>query len=166
MLKTLFTRFIFLLVIGSAASAAAHTYFFGITDLTVNPNSKHFEIIHQYTAHDVENAIAEQKQIHFSPEHAKYDQFIRDYFEQHFVLSRRNKNIPLKWVGLEVKLGKLYIYQESFAENYLLGLVVKNDLLVDTYAKQVNTVNYQDTEIKGSLTFDQSQLIAILQSNN
>lgn len=38
--------------------------------------------------------------------------------------------------------------------------MVKNTILVDTYAKQVNTVNYQDLgsteKIQGSLTFDHS----------
>ena len=142
---------------GWASSVLAHTFFFGLTEVSVNANSQKIEIIHQFTAHDVENLIAEQQQINFSPEHPKYEQLIQEYFEQHFVLQRDTNLIKLNWIGLEVQLGKIFIYQESNSENFLSGLVVKNDLLVDTYPKQVNTVNYQDAVIKGSLTFSQSQ---------
>ena len=146
-----------IILLGWASSTLAHTFFFGLTELSVNANSQKIEIIHQFTAHDVENLIAEQQQINFSPEHPKYEQLIQEYFEQHFVLQRDKKLIKLNWIGLEVQLGKIFIYQESNSENFLSGLVVKNGLLVDTYPKQVNTVNYQDAVIKGSLTFSQSQ---------
>jgi hypothetical protein len=63
-----------------------------------------------------------------------------------------------------VKLGKLFVYQEAKFKNYLEGLLVKNDILVDTYSKQVNTLNFQDTRIKGSLTFTASQKIASIES--
>jgi len=142
---------------GWASSVLAHTFFFGLTEVSVNANSQKIEIIHQFTAHDVENLISEQKQINFSPEHPKYEQLIQEYFEQHFILQRDTNLIKLNWIGLEIQLGKIFIYQESNSENFLSGLVVKNDLLVDTYPKQVNTVNYQDAVIKGSLTFSQSQ---------
>jgi len=52
------------------------------------------------------------------------------------------------------------VYQEGNLKNFSAGLVVKNSILVDTYSRQVNTVNYQDTAIKGSLTFSKSQRIA------
>ena len=149
-----------------ASSVLAHTFFFGLTDLSVNAQSKKLEIIHQFTAHDVENLIAEQQQISFSPEHPKYEQLIQEYFEQNFTLQRDNQLIKIDWIGLEVQLGKIYIYQESNTENYLSGLLVKNGLLVDTYSKQVNTVNYQDAVIKGSLTFSQSQQSVKIESIN
>jgi len=52
--------------------------------------------------------------------------------------------------------------------------VVKNTILVDTYAKQVNTVNYQDLssteksstkKVQGSLTFDHSLKVATITAN-
>ncbi|MCJ8319228.1 MAG: hypothetical protein MJK12_06320 [Colwellia sp.] len=146
-----------IILLGWASSVLAHTFFFGLTEISVNSQSKKIEIIHQFTAHDVENLIAEQQQISFSPEHPKYEQLIKVYFEQHFTIQRDKELIKLNWIGLEVQLGKIYLYQESDSESFLSGLVVKNGLLVDTYPKQVNTVNYQDTVIKGSLTFSQSQ---------
>ena len=146
-----------IMLISWASNTLAHTYFFGLTDLSINAQSKKIEIIHQFTSHDVENLIAEKHQVNFSPEHPKYEQLIQSHFEQNFVLQREKKTIKLNWIGLEIQRGKIYIYQESNSENFLTGLVVINGLLVDTYPKQVNTVNYQDAAIKGSLTFSQTQ---------
>jgi hypothetical protein len=155
-----------LLSLGAVTPVTAHTYFFGLTDMRVNVKTQKIEIIHQFTAHDVDNLIAEQQQINFSPEHPQYEKLIQDYFNQHFVLIQKNKNANLKWVGFEVSGGKIFVYQESINKIILPGLVVKNDLLIDTYPKQVNTVNYQDTGIYGSLTFSQAVPIAKIAENN
>jgi hypothetical protein len=67
---------------GLATNATSYTYFFEVTDLIVNPNTQHAEIVDQFTSHDIENAIAEIKKIHFSAEHKSYNTFITQYFEQ------------------------------------------------------------------------------------
>ncbi len=155
-----------ILLFGVAASSAAHTYYFGVTELNFNDKSKHIEVIHQFTAHDIENAIAEIQQVHFSPEHPQYNKFIQDYIEEHFVLEQNDTVIKMNWIGFEVKRGKFFAYQESVSKNHLTNLVVKNSILVDTYTEQVNTVNYQRLNsagiVQGSLTFDQSLKIAMI----
>lgn len=159
-----------ILLVGLAAPAAAHTYFFGVSELNFNSKSKHIEIIHQFTAHDIENTIAEIKQIHFSAEHPMYDKYIQAYFEKHFSLVQKNIAIKLNWIGFEVRRGQIFAYQESNGENFLANLVVKNTILVDTYAKQINTVNYQgvsfapQVKLQGSLTFNNNQRIAVIKA--
>lgn len=165
-----FNKILFsILLVGLAAPIAAHTYFFGVSDLIINQKSKHIEVIHQFTAHDIENAIAEINQISFSPEHPKYDELVQSYIEKHFTLQRDNKVINMKWIGFEIKRGQLFAYQESTTQKFLTNLVVKNTILVDTYVKQVNTVNYQDlnsiSKKQGSLTFDHSLRVAIITAN-
>ena len=154
------------LFVGLAASAAAHTYFFGVTDLNLNSNTQHIEIIHQFTAHDIENTIAEIKQVHFSGEHPKYDQYIQDYFVENFTLKHHQRRVELNWIGFEIKRGKLFAYQESHSKSFLTGLVVQNTILINTYSAQINTVNYQsisDTEqVQGSLTFNKSKQVAVI----
>jgi hypothetical protein len=156
------------MLIGISISAA-HTYFFGLTDINLNNQSKHLEVIHQFTAHDIENALAEIKQEHFSPEHPRYKQYIQAYFEKHFTIERDNKAIPLNWVGFELKRGQLFVYQESAQENILANLVVKNTILTNTYSKQINTVNYQDLsspkKLQGSLTYNQSVSVSAIGTN-
>lgn len=158
-----------ILLMGVTYAAAAHTYFFGVTELNVNKVTQHVEVIHQLTAHDIENAIAEIQQINFSAEHPKYDELIQKYIEKHFILARDDKVIKMNWVGFEVKRGHLFAYQESASKEFLTNLMVKNTILVDTYEKQVNTVNYQsfrsEKAIQGSLTFDHQHRVAIITPN-
>ena len=161
--------FIALLLISAVAPATAHTYFFGVSELTINRQNQHIEVIHQFTAHDIENTIAELKQVNFSPEHPQYDQLIQWYIEQHFSLKRSNQIIDLTWIGFEVKRGQLFAYQESNSAQQLTNLQIKNTVLTHTYSEQVNTVNYQDlnsiNKIQGSLTFDISSSVAIIKVN-
>ena len=145
--------------VGLVALATGHTYFFGVSDLNVNPKTQRIEITHQYTGHDIENDIAERRQIHFSAEHKHYDLYIQQYFEQQFILAKNKIKIPLNWLGFEVISGKIIAYQESQQQSFLLEMVVKNAILTDTYPKQVNTVNFQGIDLQGeaffgSLTFD------------
>jgi len=138
--------------------------------MNINNQNKHIDIIQQLTTDDIENSIAEIKQEHFSPEHPKYDQFIQAYFEKHFTVQRNNKAAQLNRAGFKVNRGQLFAYQESTQKNYLANLVVKNAILVDTYPKQINTVNYQDltspNELQGSLTYDQSLDVAIISASD
>jgi len=139
--------------VGLVASATGHTYFFGVSDLTANPKTNRIEIVHQFTSHDIENAIAEIKQIHFSAEHKNYDLFVQQYFEQQFSLEQNNIKVPLNWLGFEVTSGKIIAYQESLQKTFLSLLVVKNAILTDTYPKQVNTVNFQGKDLQGEALF-------------
>lgn len=155
-----------LLLCGVAANAVAHRYFFSISDLSLNERTKAIEIIHQITAHDIDNAIAESKQIHFSVAHPEYEEFIRQYVEAHFQLHYQEHALEVKWVGLEVNKGNIFIYQEADFKHSLLGLKITNSLLIDHYAKQVNTVNFHDKLIKGSLTFKKSVIINHIKINH
>lgn len=149
-----------LITAGLISHATAHTYFFGVSELTHNSDNNKIEIIHQFTAHDIENAIAQEKQVHFSPEHPKYEHYIQAYFEKRFKLEQNQTPVTLNWVGFEVSVGKIIAYQESKQQTFLPQLVVKNTILVDTYPQQVNTVNFQSTSLQGSLTFNHAVKIS------
>ena len=140
---------------GLAFNALAHRYFFSITELIYNDKTKSLEIIHQLTAHDVDNSIAEQQQIRFSTEHPNYDAIVQQYVEANFQLSYQDKAIKLNWVGLEINKGNIFIYQEAPFQHSLQGLKVRDNLLIDNFSNQVNTVNYRGKQHSGSLTFDQ-----------
>jgi hypothetical protein len=159
MLSNLAKRVFVLLLCGLAANAVAHRYFFSITDLALNRQSQSIEVIHQITAHDIDNAIADEKQIHFSVAHPDYENIIRHYMEEHFQLYYQDQALLLNWVGLEVNKGNIFIYQEAAFKHSLQGLKITNSLLTERYPKQVNTVNFHDQTIKGSLTFKRSVTI-------
>ena len=138
----------------------AHQYFFALTEMKINQHTEELEIIHELSAHDIENAIALGKNIDFSSENENYEGIIKNYLASNFQLYYKKTALEITWVGLERIFDKLVIYQVCKKQKFFTGLVVKNNILVDTYPKQVNTVNYQSTVEKGSLTFSTSQRIA------
>ena len=166
MRSNLAKRVFVLLLCGLAANAVAHRYFFSITDLSLNEHTQSIEVIHQITAHDIENAIAESKQIHFSVAHPDYENNIRHYVEANFQLHYQDKALPMNWIGLETNNGNIFIYQETPFDHSLVGLQITNSLLTERYDKQVNTVNFRDNTIKGSLTFKRSVTINDIVINN
>ena len=60
---------------------------------------------------------------------------LKAYLEQHFQLNANHKKLILNGVGLELNKAKVTIYQSVNRQNFLSGLVVKNEILVDTYTK-------------------------------
>ncbi|UUO24199.1 hypothetical protein FGD67_13910 [Colwellia sp. M166] len=166
MLLSIAKRIFVLLLCGLTADAVAHRYFFSITDLALNENTQAIEVIHQITAHDIENVIAETKNIHFSVAHPDYENTIRQYIEDNFQLQYQGKAVPLNWVGLEINRGNIFIYQEAEFKHSLVGLKITNRLLIEHYEKQINTVNFYDNTIKGSLTFKRSVTINDIEINN
>lgn len=144
----------FIMFILLSCHLSAHKYFFALSELTINSRTQQLEVIHYITVHDLENAIALAHDINFSPEHPKYESLIRQYIEQHFTISYQSNALELKYIGMELAQGKIVIYQKNQQQNFLTGLVVKNDLLINTYNTQINTLNYQHAATTGSLTFD------------
>ncbi|WP_307188511.1 DUF6702 family protein [Colwellia marinimaniae] len=57
-------------------------------------------MVHQFTSHDIENTIAELKQIHFSAAHKYYDLYIQQYFEQKFSLEKKQNKNTFKLAGI------------------------------------------------------------------
>ena len=72
----------------------------------------------------------------------------------------------MNWIGLEINKGNIFIYQETPFDHSLVGLQITNSLLTERYDKQVNTVNFRDNTIKGSLTFKRSVTINDIVINN
>lgn len=165
MLMRIAKHFLLLLLCGVAVNAVAHRYFFSISDLSLNKNSQSIEIIHQITAHDIDNAIAEKKQIHFSVAHPDYEKYIQQYVEDNFKLHYKKQGLTLNWLGLEISKGNIFVYQETTFSGALIGLKITNSLLTEYYPKQTNTVNFNDNQIKGSLTFNRSVIINKIEYN-
>ncbi len=148
----------------AASTASAHTFFEGLVSVDVNPRSKHVEIVHSYTAHDLTALLMEQTQLAINLEHPEHEALLRDYIEQHFVLRdyieqhfvlRANgKKLELAWVGIRLTPQTIEIYQELSAPPSLASIEVQNDVLRSALQQQINRVNFSQGECRGSVVFD------------
>jgi len=143
-----------LLLIAISNSSTAHTYYEGLTDISVNRSKQRTEIIHRLTTHDIEVLLSEKFNQRISADQSSYEQFVRQYVEQHFSLITNKKNIPLEWVGIENGVNETVVYQTKEKLIDLLGIQVKNTLLTELFSEQVNRTNYDDGKTSGTLIFD------------
>lgn len=138
----------------AASTASAHTFFEGLVSVDVNPRSKHVEIVHSYTAHDLTALLMEQTQLAINLEHPEHEALLRDYIEQHFVLRANGKKLALAWVGVRLTPQTIEIYQELSAPPPLASIEVQNDVLRSALQQQINRVNFSQGACRGSVVFD------------
>ena len=140
----------------AASTASAHTFFEGLVSVDVNPRSKHVEIVHSYTAHDLTALLMEQTQLAINLEHPEHEALLRDYIEQHFVLRANGKKLELAWVGIRLTPQTIEIFQELSAPPPLASIEVQNDVLRNALQQQINRVNFSQGACRGSLVFDRN----------
>lgn len=138
----------------AASTASAHTFFEGLVSVDVNSRSKHVEIVHSYTAHDLTALLMEQTQLAINLEHPEHEALLRDYIEQHFVLRAHGEKLALEWVGIRLTPQTIEIYQELSAPPPLGSIEVQNAVLRSALQQQINRVNFSQGSCRGSLVFD------------
>jgi hypothetical protein len=121
--------------------AFAHNYHMGITDISYNANTGSTEIVHTYTAHDVEALLANLYQRQFDLGQPEDQAVLRRYIEQQFTISAGGKRLPLQWVGVQADAANITIYQELPQTALPPGAVLRHVVLSDFIPGQLNTVN-------------------------
>ena len=137
-----------------SAAASAHRFHFGMTDISYNPRTESTEIIHTYTAHDIDalllNLYGRQLDLGDPDDQA----VLRTYVERHFWLAGKDgKKLPVTWVGVTADAQSVVIYPELAATPLSATAVIRQGVLVDFMAEQVNTVNLTEGGAVRSLTF-------------
>lgn len=121
--------------------AAAHNYHMGITDISYNANTGSTEIVHTYTAHDVEALLANLYQRQFDLGLAEDQAVLRRYIEKQFSITAGGRRLALQWVGVQADAANVTVYQELPKTALPPGAVLRHMVLSDFIPGQLNTVN-------------------------
>lgn len=158
MLRVLQAAFAALLLCLSMA-AGAHRFHFGMTDISYNPRTESTEVVHTYTAHDVDPLLANLYGRQFDLSDPDDQQALRKYIDSRFWLAGADgARLPLKWVGMTVDAQSVVVYQELERTPLARVATVHQGVLVDFIPEQVNTVNLTDGGAVRSLTFTRQAL--------
>ncbi|MGM0480773.1 MAG: DUF6702 family protein [Pseudomonadota bacterium] len=133
---------------------AAHKYFFGLTEVSLNPSTDTLEVVHQFTLHDIQRAMADQHGRNFRIDGENADARLRRWLVQNFQLTRSDgQPVKLNWVGFEADFQTIWFYQEAALTSAdFCAWRVNNTLLMDVYSAQVNTVNFVTSDNTRGLT--------------
>lgn len=142
-----------------SASASAHHFHFGMTDLSYNERTGSTEIVHTYTAHDIEALLLNLYGRQFDLSDADDQDVLRQYLERQFWLAAQDsKRLPATWIGMTVDANSIVIYQEVANTPLSRAVTIHQGVLVDFLPEQVNTVNLNEGGAIRSLTFTRKAL--------
>ncbi|MDZ7638452.1 MAG: DUF6702 family protein [Bryobacterales bacterium] len=125
----------------------AHKFHFTSTMLDYNPAAKLYEITVRLFADDIEAVLTRMagKPIEIDRSPQAESLCFRYLGEKLRLRGPDLKAIPLRWVGMEVKVANVYAYLEATAPSTgLRDLAVENTIFFDLLPDQVNTVILKD----------------------
>jgi len=124
-----------------SAAAQAHNFHVGLTEISFNSRTGSTEVVHTYTAHDVEALLMNLYQRHFDLGLEEDQAVFRRYLEKQFRITVNGKPLPLQWVGLQANVDSIVVFQEIEKTGLPAGAVLLDGVLTDFLPQQVNNVN-------------------------
>jgi len=137
-----------------STGASAHRFHFGMTDITYNARTGSTEIVHTFTAHDIDALLLTLHKRQFDLSEPADQAVLRKYIEGRFWLAAKDsKRLDAKWVGMTVDANSVVIYQEIENTPLSRAATIRQGVLMDLLPEQVNTVNLNEGNAVHSLTF-------------
>jgi hypothetical protein len=124
-----------------SAAAQAHNFHVGLTDISFNPRTGSTEVVHTYTAHDVEALLMNLYQRHFDLGLEEDQAVFRRYLEKQFRIAVGGRTLPLRWVGMQANVDSINVFQEIEKTALPPGAILLDAVLTDFLPQQVNNVN-------------------------
>jgi len=124
-----------------SAAAQAHNFHVGLTEISFNPRTGSTEVVHTYTAHDVEALLMNLYQRNFDLGLEEDQAVFRRYLEKQFRITVNGKALPLHWVGVQANVDTINVFQEIEKTELPPGAVLLDGVLTDFLPQQVNNVN-------------------------
>jgi hypothetical protein len=132
------------------SDALAHKFHASITQMDYDDKSKSVKVVTRFFVDDFETAISQhaKRSVKFNTPQALKDKANADavlaYVRERFELkSRAGAPVRFTWVGMEVQADMIWVYFEGKLPGGLAGAQVRNRLLHELFADQVNIVNFK-----------------------
>lgn len=128
-------------LLSCSAAAQAHNFHVGLTEISYNARTGSTEVVHTYTAHDVEALLMNLYQRNVDLGMEEDQALFRRYLEKQFRISVDGKALPLQWVGMQANADSINVFQEIEKTELPPGAVLLDGVLTDFQPQQVNSVN-------------------------
>ena len=133
-----------------AAVALPHKFYMSHTIVEQNPRTSSVEVTMRLFTDDLERAIGGTEQLPLflgdaAKEPAFVQHLVRDYLLQHFSISIDGIPMHLQWVGKETEADITYCYFEFTPPRSIHSIIVHNDIMLELFPDQKNTVDLRMT---------------------
>jgi len=141
-----------LVLVLATARVIAHPFHESQAEIDYRAQCRCLEITLKVKPEEMEAALVRNRAPRLPLEDARMRQQLESYVRQHFVLiDAAQKVIELQWVGLEIDSLGAWIYLQTQAVQ--LPLQLRNDVLLEHEAEQVNRVLFRANHRNQSLRF-------------
>ena len=136
-------------------AAAAHKYYTSLAQVEYNAEAKSVEVSLRVFADDLELALTRRTGRAVSLDRTKdADRLVLDYLRDTFgIRNRGGEAKALKWVGMELRAGVAWLYLEAEMPEGLAGARLRDHVLFELFAEQVNTVSVSYPGARADLVF-------------
>ena len=135
--------------------AAAHKYYTSLAQVEYNAGDKSVEVSLRVFADDLELALTRRAGREVSLDETKdVDRLVLAYLRDTFEIRNRDgESKALKWVGMELRAGVAWLYFEAEMPEGLAGGRLRDHVLFELFAEQVNTVSVRYQGARADLVF-------------
>src|SRR5215210_7532878 len=136
-------------------AAAPHKYYTSLARVEYNAEAGSVEISLRVFADDIELALTRRAGRKVSLDRTKdADRLVLAYLRDTFELKNRDGEAKaLKWVGMELRAGVAWLYVEAEMPEGLAGARLRDHVLFELFAEQVNTVSVRYQGAQADLVF-------------
>ena len=140
---------------GAAPPARAHKFYTSLAQVEYNAETGTVEVALRVFADDLELALTRRAGRQVRLERTKdRDRLVVEYVREKFELKNRaGQTKELRLVGVEVEREVAWLYFEAEMPEGLAGARLRDQVLFELFAKQVNVVDFKWTGGKSDLVF-------------
>lgn len=138
-----------------AAAAFAHKYYTSLARVEYNDADKTVEVSLRVFADDLEAALTRRAGRGVLLDRTKdVDRLVLAYLRDTFeIKNRAGETKALRWVGMELRAGVAWLYLEAEMPEGLAGARLRDHVLFEVFARQVNTVSVRYGGARADLVF-------------
>ena len=138
-----FPKFLLILfVVCVTSNGHAHRFYASFSQVEMQPNKGTIEVTHRIFTHDIEDLLVRYQDSNGELTDDVIETFLKDYIIQAFAIYNADGvMIPLDWIGIEITLDNIFVYQEAKLIEGSQTLIIADRILQDLFDEQSNTVN-------------------------
>lgn len=151
--------FIFLGLFHSSFSKEVHPFHTSVTELVFNEKEGIWEVSIRLFQDDLEQSLSQfkGKRFQFQQEQGA-EELIQAFIKKQFgFLVNQHLQTPYRFLGWEPQQDVIWVYLEIPTQQSLIGVFLKNSLLVETFPDQTNLVHVARQGDKKSYLFQKGK---------
>lgn len=143
-----------------------HPFFISVTEIRHDAAKKELQVSCRIFYDDLETALKTKYKTRVDILHPAdkktVDALVADYINKHLSINIDGKNVPLQYLGYQIEEEAAWCYLQAPDITSVKKVQVKDDILYDEHAEQINMIHVIVKEERKSTKLDNPTAVATL----